>query len=43
MTAEPVLLRELLDAQNEMIGLVLGRMPEEQRRFLISFEKGEPD
>jgi len=43
MTAQRVLLRELLDAQKEMIGLVVGRMPEEQRRFLISFEKGEPD
>jgi hypothetical protein len=43
MTAEPVLLRELLDAQKELIGLVVARMPQEQRRFLISFEKGEPD
>ena len=43
MTAEPVLLRELLDAQMKMIELVVGRMPEEHRRFLISFEKGEPD
>jgi nucleotidyltransferase AbiEii toxin of type IV toxin-antitoxin system len=43
MTAEPVLLRELLDAQKEMIELVVGRMPEEHRRFLILFEKGEPD
>ncbi len=43
MTTERVLLRELLDAQKEMIELVVGRMPEEHRRFLISFEKGEPD
>ena len=43
MTAEPVLLRELLDAQKEMIELVVGGMPEEHRSFLISFEKGEPD
>ena len=43
MTAEPVLLRELLDAHKEMIDLVVGRMPDEHRRFLISFEKGEPD
>jgi hypothetical protein len=26
-----------------MIELVVGRMSEEHRRFLISFEKGEPD
>jgi hypothetical protein len=43
MTAEPVSLRELLATQNEMIELVVGRMPNEHRRFLISFEKGEPD
>lgn len=33
MTAERVLLRELLDAQKEMIELVVGRMTEEHRRF----------
>jgi hypothetical protein len=43
MTAEPVLLRELLDAQREMIEVVIGRMPEEQRRFFIALEKSEPD
>ena len=39
MTAERVLLRELLDAQKEMIELVVGRMPEEHRHFLISFRR----
>ena len=43
MTAESVSVRELRDAQEEMIESVVGRMPEEHRHFLISFEKGEPD
>jgi hypothetical protein len=43
MTAEPVSLRELIEAREEMIELVVGRMPDEHRRFLVSFERGEPD
>jgi predicted nucleotidyltransferase component of viral defense system len=43
MTAEPVSLRELIEVRKPMMELVVGRMPEEHRRFLILFEKGEPD
>ncbi|HEY2664916.1 MAG TPA: nucleotidyl transferase AbiEii/AbiGii toxin family protein [Candidatus Binataceae bacterium] len=43
MTAEPVSLRDLIETREEMIDLVVGQMPEEHRRFLISFEKGQPD
>jgi len=43
MTAEPVSLRELIEVRKPMMELVVGQMPEEHRRFLILFEKGEPD
>ncbi|MGH7812404.1 MAG: nucleotidyl transferase AbiEii/AbiGii toxin family protein [Candidatus Binataceae bacterium] len=43
MADEPVSLHELIEAREKMVDLVVGRMPEEHRRFLILFEKGEPD
>ncbi len=43
MTDEAVSLRDLIEARKEMIDQVVGRMPEEHRRFLVSFEKGKPD
>jgi len=43
MTDEPVSLDELLAAREESIATVVGHMPEQHRRFLISFERGEPD
>jgi predicted nucleotidyltransferase component of viral defense system len=43
MTDQPVMLNDLLKAREEFIANLVGRMPEEHRRFLISFEKGEPE
>jgi Nucleotidyl transferase AbiEii toxin, Type IV TA system len=43
MTADPVQLEDLLAARTEIIGAIVHNMPEEHRRFLISFEAGEPD
>lgn len=43
MTAEPVTLAELYAARDALILNVVGQMPEAHRRFLISFEEGEPD
>jgi predicted nucleotidyltransferase component of viral defense system len=42
MTAEPVSLDELLTARDSLIDIVVGQMPQEHRRFLASFERGEP-
>jgi predicted nucleotidyltransferase component of viral defense system len=42
MTAEPVSLDELLTARDSLIDIVVGQMPQEDRRFLASFERGEP-
>jgi len=43
MTAEPVSLDELVAVRESLINLVVGMMPEPHRRFLVSFERGEPD
>ncbi len=43
MTAEPVSIEELVAAREALIGSIVGKMPEEHRRFLVSFERGEPD
>jgi predicted nucleotidyltransferase component of viral defense system len=43
MTEEPVTLDELLKAREEFITELVGKMPEEHRRFLISFEDGKPE
>jgi len=43
MTAEPVTQAELVAARAELIDAVVKRMPKKHRRFLISFESGEPD
>lgn len=43
MTSEPVLLNELLEAREKLVGEIVGRMPASHREFLLSFEKGEPD
>lgn len=43
MTEEPVALEELAAAREALIAAVVGAMPDEHRRFLISFERGEPD
>jgi hypothetical protein len=43
MTAQEVPLADLLAARNALVAHVIGGMPEPHRRFLVSFERGEPD
>lgn len=43
MTDEPVTLEALVEAQNELINLIIGGMPERHKKFLIGFEAGTPD
>lgn len=43
MTNLPVPLDELLNAREAIIAAIVGNMPDEHRRFLVSFERGEPD
>ena len=43
MTDQPVALDELLAAREATIEAVIGGMPDDHRRFLVSFERGEPD
>jgi predicted nucleotidyltransferase component of viral defense system len=43
MTDRPVTLDELTVAREALIAGIISEMPDEHRRFLISFERGEPD
>ena len=43
MTQGPVVLDDLVRAREELVADAVGRMPDAHRRFLLSFEKGEPD
>lgn len=43
MTSELVPLEELLQTRENLIDAIVGAMPDSHRRFLISFERGEPD
>ncbi|HWE17637.1 MAG TPA: nucleotidyl transferase AbiEii/AbiGii toxin family protein [Hyphomicrobiaceae bacterium] len=43
MTAQDVRLADLLAARDALVARVIGGMPEAHRRFLVSFERGEPD
>lgn len=43
MTAEPISLDELIVARESLINIIVGKMPEMDRHFLISFERGEPE
>lgn len=43
MTETAVTLEELLQAREELIASIVGRMPDAHRRFLVSFKKCEPD
>jgi predicted nucleotidyltransferase component of viral defense system len=43
MTEEPVKREELEAAREALIAEIVGNMPSDHRRFLISFERGEPD
>ena len=43
MTDEPVPLEELLAAREALIADIVGQMPKDHRRFLVSFQRGQPD
>jgi predicted nucleotidyltransferase component of viral defense system len=43
MTDKPVSIEELLAAREALIGDIVGKMPVDHRRFLISFERGKPE
>lgn len=43
MTEDPVRLEELLQAREDLIAEIVGKMPDEHRRFLTTFEKGNPE
>jgi predicted nucleotidyltransferase component of viral defense system len=43
MTDKPVELKDLLDARAALVKAIVTDMPVEHRKFLVSFEKGEPD
>lgn len=43
MTENPVTLNDLLHTREDLIGIIVGEIPEEHRRFLISIKRGEPD
>jgi predicted nucleotidyltransferase component of viral defense system len=43
MTDATIALDDLLRAREQMIDVVVGQMPAEHRRFLISIKRGEPD
>jgi predicted nucleotidyltransferase component of viral defense system len=43
MTAEPVALDDLVKARDALIADAVGNMPDEHRKFLVSFKRGEPD
>lgn len=42
MTIEPVDVAELVKARADLIAAVVGDMPQDHHRFLMSFEKGQP-
>ncbi|MCC5808735.1 MAG: nucleotidyl transferase AbiEii/AbiGii toxin family protein [Ectothiorhodospiraceae bacterium] len=43
MTEEAVPIEELIDTQHSMVATLIGGMPDHHRKFLIGFERGEPD
>jgi predicted nucleotidyltransferase component of viral defense system len=43
MTDEPVTLDDLLRTREEFIAELVGRMPEEHKRFLVSYKEGRPE
>ena len=43
MTEEPVALDGLVAAREAMIASIVGRMPDDHRHFLLTFERGTPD
>jgi predicted nucleotidyltransferase component of viral defense system len=43
MTDEPVTIDELIAAREDLISDIVGKMPSTHRRFLLSFEQGQPE
>ena len=43
MTEKPVTLEDLLQAREDLVAELVGKMPAEHRRFLSSFKKGKPE
>jgi predicted nucleotidyltransferase component of viral defense system len=43
MTALPVSIEDLMAARAALIASIIGEMPEEHRRFLLDFKRGEPN
>ena len=43
MTVDPIALDDLLAARTALVAQMVAGMPDPHRRFLVSFEKGEPD
>lgn len=43
MTAQPVSVAALIEARESLIGAIVGGMPLDHRRFLMSVKKGTPD
>jgi len=43
MTDSPVTQQELEQAREALIADIVGNMPQDHRRFMVSFERGEPD
>jgi hypothetical protein len=43
MTETAVTLEQLLQAREDLIAIIVGKMPEDHRRFLLSIKRGEPE
>ena len=43
MTEEAVTLKELIEEREILITDIVGNLPDEHKKFLLSFERGEPD
>ena len=43
MTDTPVTIDDLLKAREQLIAEVVGKMPQDHRKFLVSLKRGEPD
>jgi len=43
MAEKPVTLEELTDARETLIQSIVGNMPDGHRKFLVSFERDQPD
>jgi hypothetical protein len=43
MTVNVVALDDLLEARESLIDSISGRMPDDHKRFLLGFKRGNPD